>query len=403
MDLLLNIASVIKYRKIGIVVTGRYKSGLEISYYQVNRRNNSVDTCLVQEGIASFKDIPLSAEKVPNILCIQGNGLVQRIIDPGPDDITQSIPNIEPEEYLIQSDELPDSKKLTALFRKEQLRSVIDDPEFERIPVCGISLGFTGLQNFMPLFNGRTNEFDCGGNLLLINDGMIAGVKKSRQTVSRQYRFAGADRTPGEILALSAALNFYTGRQEKGASLPELKQKIREITAKKLSEYMIKYAGAALFILLLINFLCFDHFSKKLNRLNMESQEVIKLQSEIKGLREELIQKKQFISQNNVPENYSFAFYADRLASFTAGGIRFSELSICPAAGKIKEDKVITFKGNTMQVKGTSPDPAVFSSFMEKINNAGWVAKVNRQIYRYNTDHNNAEFELEIVLDNATE
>jgi len=403
MDLLLNISSVLKYRKIGIIRAEKCKTGFEISYYQVFKRRNTVDTCLVQERMASFKDIPLPAEKIPNILCLQGNGLVQRIIDSGADDIAQSIPNIEPEEYLIQFDELSDSKKLVALFRKEQLAVILDDPELARIPVYGLSLGFAGMLNFIRLFDSRTGEFTCGSNSLLIEGGKITGVEKNRQTDSRQYMFAGKERTSGEILALAAALNFYTGRRDEGAQLSGLKQQIKEYTAKKLSGYIMKYAGAGLFLLLLINFLCFDHFSKKLNRLNTESQEVVKLQSELKELREDFRQKKQFISQNNVPENYSFAFYADRLASFTAGGIRFSELSVCPVAGQIKEDKVITFRGNILQVKGTSPDPAVFSIFMERINNAKWVSKVNRQIYQYNTEHNNAEFELEIVLNNAAE
>ena len=400
MDLLLHIGSVLKYKKVGILLVDKHKSSIEISYYQLIKRKKSVDTCFVQEQLGSFKDLPSFAEKTPTILCIQGNGLVQRIVEANQNDIKQSIPNIDPEEYLVRYTELSDTEKL---FRKEQIDSILNDPELVHIPFYNVSPGFSGLQRFIQLFDDLVTEFTSGGNTLLIKDGKIVDVAKSRDTTSQTYQIAGKERTSNEIIALCAGLNFYIGTPEEETFIPGVKQRVKEYTAQRLSEHILRYAGAGLFILLLINFLCFDNFNKKLNKLNLESQEEIKLQEEIKELQEDLMQKKQFASQNYVPDNYSFAFYADRLASFSSEGVRFTELLVCPVAGKIKEDNIIEFRGNTMQVKGISPNPSAFSSFMEKINNAAWVTKVNKQIYHYNNDNNNAEFQLEIILNDATE
>jgi len=109
----------------------------------------------------------------------------------------------------------------------------------------------------------------------------------------------------------------------------------------------------------------------------------------------------QFIQQNNVPANFAFAFYADRLASYVSDDIGLSELSICPVDSKVKEDKVIAFQSNTLKVTGTAPNSAAFSTLLEKINKSAWVKKLNKQVYVFNNETDDASFEIEIELNHA--
>ena len=401
MELFLKIASVLKYKKIGVLLYNKGKENLDISYYQLLKKGGSVDICFSQENIDSTKNIDPIVEKTPNILCLQGLGLVQRIINANTDDITQSIPNINREEYLVQSGNSIENKKLIALYRQEQLNEILDDPELARIPVTGISLGFIGIQHFLQLFEEKRFEFTSGLNTLLIEDERIINLSKSDSTVPVLYHFAEKERTTNEILALCAGLFYFVNRVENEIKTQKIKEQIIEFTAKQTSGYIQKTVGISLFCLLLINFLLFDKYNTKFNQLSIEAQGIIKLQNGITELQNDLALKKQFISQDNIPANYSFAFFADRLASFVDDEIRFIDLSICPVDGKIKDDKAIVFTGNKLVIKGTSPGSAAFSKFLGKVNNASWVASVGKQVYSYNSDNMQAEFELEIILNDA--
>ncbi|HLN74521.1 MAG TPA: hypothetical protein VK205_14610, partial [Prolixibacteraceae bacterium] len=182
-----------------------------------------------------------------------------------------------------------------------------------------------------------------------------------------------------------------------------ISENIKELTASRLSTIILYYLGTALFILLLINFILFDHYNSKETQLQEEYQGIANLQNEITQLQSELKVKKQFIEQSNVPENYAFAFYADRLACCAHDGISFSEVAICPVLGKVKKDKVIGFYNNTLHVVGTALNSTTFSIFLEKINQSAWIKKINKQVYVFDNENDNAAFELEIILNDATD
>ncbi len=399
MNLLTNISLHIPFKKIGILLVNNTPTGKEMMYYQLSKKGKSVDISFQQEYSDKLLKI---AEKVPNILCIQGAGVVHRTIALEQTDIKESIPNIEIEQFLIRIVPLAE-KKMAVLYRKEDLAELLNLPGISELPVFSIAPGLACIPQFSEFFGEDVSEFESGGHSLCIEERKINDVRKAVKQQAQQYLFAGMLYSAEEIMGLCAGLEFFTQSYELRKEFPYTENRIKEFTARKLTESIIKYVGAALFILLLLNFLFFDSLNNKYNTLNIESQDLLKLQKEIHELREDFNQKEQFINQNNVPENYSYAFYADRLSSFSAHYVNLEELSVCPVAGKIKEGKLIIFRNRTLLVKGTAKNSSAFSSFMNKINSAQWVSGVNKQVYKYNNEYGNAEFELEIVLNNAVE
>lgn len=403
MDILLKISSGAKYKKIGIVIVSKNKSGYDISYYQMLKAGNSVDICYSQEGLTSFDEIDVKPEKYPTILCIQGLGLVQRMMNGSYADIKQNIPNINTDEYLIELDETNQDEKLVALCRKEQVESILGEDIFQRIPLHGVSLGFIGISKYLQLFPNEVNSFVFEGNTIHVKDNRILEIQKNKTETAPDYLFAGKKRKASEILALAAGLTYFTGKTWNTFQMPVIKEKIKEYTAARLSSFILYYLGAFMFVLLLVNFLLFDHYNSKRNQLEIESRGIATLENEINLLQADLRVKRQFIQQNNVPENFAFAFYADRLASYVPEGIGFTELSVCPVINKVKEDKVIGFQCNTLRVIGNATNSTPFSLFLEKINKSSWVKKLDKQVYNYNNANDNADFELEILLNNATD
>jgi Tfp pilus assembly protein PilN len=403
MDPLLKISSAIKYRRIGIIVVCKKIPAYDISYYQMLKKGNSVDICFSQEGLSSFDQIDVESKKYPSILCIQGSGLVQRMMKGSYADIRQNIPNINIDEYLIALDESNQSEKLVALCRKEQIESILGEAALQRIPVHGVSLGFLEISKYLQLFSGEDSTFNFEGNALHFKDNEILEFRKNVKEKAEDYFFAGKPRKASEILALAAGLTYLTDRIWNTFQMPLLKEKIKEYTAERLASFIFYYLGTVMFVLLLLNFLLFDHYNTKLDQLGIQSSGVALINNEINQLQSDLSVKKQFIQQNNVPKDFAFAFYADRLASYVPEGIEFSDLSVCPVINKVKENKVIGFQSNTLRVTGTAPSSTTFSIFLEKLNKSSWVSKLEKQVFNYNNDNDNADFELEILLNNATD
>lgn len=401
MNILLKISSAITYRKIGIIVVCKKRSAYDISYYQMLKKGSSVDICFSQEGLKSFEEIDIHAEKCPTILCVQGTGLVQRMMTGSYADIKQNIPNINTDEYLIELDETNQEDKLVALCRKEQIDAILSEDSLKPIPIHNVSLGLIGIGRYLQLFSKETSHFEFEGSTIHFGENKILEIRKNVTANTADYFFADKKRQAAEILALTAGLTYFTRKTWNTFQIQGINEKIKEYTASILSHFILYYFGAALFVLLLVNFLIFDHYDTMRNEFEIDSQGITIMQNEINQLQSDLNVKRQFIQQNNVPANFAFAFYADRLASYVSGGIGLSELSVCPVINKVKEDKVITFQSNTLRVAGTAPNSAAFSIFLEKINKSSWVKKLNKQVYAFNNESGNADFEIEIVLNHA--
>lgn len=401
MNILLKISSAVTSGKIGIIVVCTRKSAYDISYYQMQKKGSSVDICFFQEGLKSFSEIEAQSGKYPTILCVQGTGLVQRIMSGSYTDIKKNIPNINIDEYLIELDETNPGEKLVALYRKEQVEALMCEDSLMRIPVHDISLGFVGVSRYLQLFAKGIDCFEFEGSMIYFGEDKVLEIRKNKTSPDIEYSFAGKNRKASEVLALAAGLTYFTGKTWNTFQLDGINERISEYTASKLSTFILSYFGATLFVLLLINFLVFDHYHSEHNELEIDSKGITAIQNDISQLQADVNVKRQFIQQNNVPQDYAFSFYADRLASFVSDGIRLTELSVCPVIGKLKEDKAIIFKSNTMHVTGTAPSSAAFSIFLEKINRASWVKQLNKQVYGYNNEDEDANFEVEIVLNDA--
>ena len=401
MNVLLKISSVITHRKIGIIVVCKRKSAYSISYYQMQKKGSSVDVCFYQEGLDSFDKIDAQSKKYPTILCVQGTGLVQRMMSGSYEDIKQNIPNINTDEYLVELDENNQEEKLVALCRKELIQTILDEESLKETPIHNVTIGFVGISRYLRVFSNETSHFGFEGNTIHLSENRILEIKKGSTVDTEGYFFAGKKRKADEILALAAGLTYFTGRAWNTFQIQGINETIKEYTASRLSSFILYYLGSALFILLLLNFLMFDYYDTKRNEFEVDSQGIATMQNELNLLQSDLNVKRQFIQQNNVPANFAFAFYADRLASYVSEGIELSELSVCPVINKVKEDKVIIFQSNVLRVVGTAPNSAAFSTFLEKINKAAWVKKLNKQVYAYNKENDDADFEIEIQLNHA--
>ena len=402
MNILLKISSAISYRKVGIIIVCRTKSSYDISYYQMLKKGNSVDISYCQEGLKSFEEIDFQAEKYPTILCVQGTGLVQRMMAGSYVDIKQSIPNINTDEYLIELDETNPGEKLVALCRKEQVDTILGEDSLKRIPIHNISLGFINISRYLQLFAEEIKCFEFEGSAINLSENRILDITRNvNSNTVQDYFFADKNRKASEILALSAGLAYFTRKKWNTFQIQSIDEKIKEYTASRLSTFILYNMGAILFLLLLINFFVFDYYHTKHEELEVNAGGMISMQNEINRLQSDLNAKHQFIQQNNVPANFAFAYYADRLASYVSDGIGFSELSVCPVESKVKEDKVIVFQSNTLRVSGTAPNSVAFSNFLEKINKSSWAKKLNKQVYVFNNETGDASFEIEIELNHA--
>jgi len=229
MNILLKISSAITYRKVGIIIVCKIKSAYDISYYQMQKKGSSVDISYCQEGLKSFEEIDCQAEKYPTILCVQGTGLVQRMMTGSYVDIKQNIPNINTDEYLIELDETNLDEKLVALYRKEQIDTILCEDSLKQIPIHNISLGFINISRYLQLFSKETRCFEVEGNTINLSENKILNIRKNTNSnIIEDYFFADKNRKASEILALSAGLSYFTRKKWNIFQIQIIDEKIKE-------------------------------------------------------------------------------------------------------------------------------------------------------------------------------
>jgi len=135
---------------------------------------------------------------------------------------------------------------------------------------------------------------------------------------------------------------------------------------------------------------------------NLESVELTrsgkkKIALHIDRLKKEIGAEKELAVKVNMRGDHVFAYYIDHLAALNVPGIRFEELSVDPVHSKIKANEMIGFSRGSIVIKGVADQSESFGNLLVRLNAAGWIGKISRQVYVFDNDSHAAKFE--VVLD----
>ncbi len=395
MNLLLKISPVVKYKKCYILVYVN-ATGPSCFLFSAILKKGEVELDLMIEDSSDFNllnDKKLNLKGQPVILSLFGEGVVQRTYRGTVSQLNTIIPNINVDDYHIDSCTYGDDNTFLALFRMGLLEKIIADINKQNVLIGKISLGFVDVVQYKNALLTGKDELFIGGQYVKITDGLCETGKKVK---------TGNEESPAseflkdiEKAAYGNAISFFLNSKGLPGTLsPILLSNLKELIAAKISALLIKYLLPALMTLLLLNFVLFDRFQKKIDQLSGSLSNTENLRKQVEQLKTQIESEKEFYAQTNLHKNKQFALYVDRVSSLSVQGIRFEKLSVNPLQKRIRGNEMIMYKKNEIELKGTADNAECFSEFLMNINSSALNLRIGKQAYFYDKNKGKADFEL---------
>lgn len=191
----------------------------------------------------------------------------------------------------------------------------------------------------------------------------------------------------GSANAVSAALNFFTRKEQGIQNSLVLKTIQEEYRQKKKFEMRGWTALATCFLLLLFNYFVFDNYWSKNNEINSKLEQDRSALERYEKLKAEFSLKKDFLEKNGLFESSRTSFYADRLAEDLPENIRWQELTIHPLKKKeaADESKLLLFEKKAISVSGHCKKSTSLNDWIKNLKTRSWIANV--QLLDYKQDH----------------
>lgn len=151
------------------------------------------------------------------------------------------------------------------------------------------------------------------------------------------------------------------------------------------------------FLMLMINFLSFDYYNKRLAELSGRGDQVESQLQLYDKLKDELANKKQVLSESGFERVSRISFYLDRIADSRCEGITLTEIDVNPKQDKLRGDD-ISFRCGEIFIKGRTKNSLDLNKWVNILKDNTWTEMVSIKGYNQLSKEPSAEFQLNIKL-----
>ncbi|WP_299118258.1 PilN domain-containing protein [uncultured Tenacibaculum sp.] len=346
---------------------------------------------------SSYNKLLSSFEKEQHVFLVLNNHQVLSkkidVINNSHDILTKkAFPNINLNDFYF---EVYSTKKASfvSICRKEYVDNLIHNYKKKKVSVIGFSLGVLVVQNILQFLDD--GEVQTSISKIQIKKGELNEVEKTTSEKVLNYSINNLEVVNNELLCLGGILSYYFGKDNQ-LGLAKKNHELREAyNQQKIFSLGLKGGVVFLFLVLLTNFIFFNHYYTKNNQLLIDVQlndsyknQLLKLQSEIK-------QKEKVIANLSSVSRSKVSLYLDDIAILIPNTITLTSLEYQPLSTRVKKEKLITTYKNQIQIKGVLSSNEDFTKFIRFLENKEWVDKV---IIQLGEEKRTATFEILIHL-----
>ncbi len=363
------------------------KSGSNLSLKKSLFRLDSYD--FIQESIP---------KELPVCLTIDGKGILYKKVTPDPERslINHLLPNATEKDFYVFQYPAEENQVFLAAIRKEQLDSILDEFKNRGLHVVYVDIGPFPLNNVMPAIS-RQDELKVS-QYKIKGGKKIENIEKNDEYYSGlNYRMADESVDSLSLVSFSAAVNYFT-RSSGAIELDRSRFHYEEFLFGRL----IKIAGLAflglLFVGLIVNYLYFDYYSAKYNRLSFQLNQNKDLITRLDTLKEELKLKEQYVVERGYLSSSKLSYYSDRIARTIPNSIILNRLEIHLVNGKIKVGEEIDISKDEIIIKGVSDKNMVLNAWMGQLKEKDWVREIRLINYTKEKPGEPGDFIIQIMI-----
>ncbi|MDG2275928.1 MAG: hypothetical protein P8L28_08805 [Flavobacteriaceae bacterium] len=260
-----------------------------------------------------------------------------------------------------------------AICRKNVIDTLIQEYAAKGICVIDFSLGNLAIKNVQSYI--QKSQISTSNACIILEDNKIDTIE-IKTPIQEIYHINGLEVPSKFILGFAGILSYYSNEINTYSST--LKKRLTNIyKQQRFFSLGLKYSLGFLFIVLLINFLVFSNYQKKVSKLQTELSinETYKMQ--LTRLREIVTKKKKIVKSLTSASNSKVIWYVDEISKTVPSSLYLDEINYQPLEKPIKDEKPIVFKNDEITVKGISRNDEDLIAWKSSLEKQTWVEQIS--------------------------
>lgn len=304
-------------------------------------------------------------------------------------------PEIDEEEFILQTDERTPGYKLQSICRREYIDELIKQVSSNKYYLLNFVFAEVAIVSLVGILAEGVIRI---GNLeYAFSNGDINRISEVQDVhvPNDQYNVSDESLNRDELISLASILYHH---KEEGIKHGNLHFQAEQ------SKFFKKYKRtglitlSCLFLLLLVNFFFYDSSKRKLERLKIEMQDKILVNKQIEALQIKLSDYNQLTNPEYGLKTQRYAFYLDRFGILRPEGLWFNTLDVFPLKKKqSSKDRTETVQ-NIIRLSGEVDSPSTLNHFIKSLKTESWVKNVELSNYAAESGENKAVFSIEVRI-----
>lgn len=354
-----------------------------------------------REGIENLNDFAfLVKKKIPVILTISGLGVLFRKIDGVPSAdrdqlITQILPNSNPDAFILQYNKNNSGILFCSLIRKKIVDEICQEFIDFGLFVLDVGIGIFSIADLIPMFEEGTSKVNTQEYKLVFKGEELVDYTKMKNKQNNIYSLGGVE-IEGDYLAGFANVFRFIVLRVRTCHLDLLINQETELKSYKLIRKYVRLFIAAMFVILIANYILQFNLDRKISKADTELFESRELLNEHINLVMLLNKKKEAVSALGISTESFVSDIIDKMGQDLPSSVYLSEITFNPRLKKVKEGKL--FPNNTLVVTGKSTNVKDLNTWISNIEKIGKVKNVKLTDYLFEKKEDLAEFNLIITI-----
>jgi|GEM_PF-5299166 len=339
---------------------------------------------------------------VPVCLVLSGKGIViKSFTNDGANNedevIRQVLPMAQPSEFVSNTYVSPQGLSWVAIIRKEQLLQVVNSFIKAGYSVMDVLIGPLVMAEVVPLIEMENHSIFVSNYQILVNNHSISEILKHTGP-SHIYSMAGQQVNGSHLLALAGSYKHLAIDQ--GSTSLRLDRVVtcaNDYLIKRAINLYMKSALGLLFVLLMTNFLIYNHYNTKVNRINQEMIHNRSLLSQKVNLEKEVAEKKAILTASDLDTKSHLAYFADRISALRPEKLIFEEMVLNPVEINIFKQS-LSIQKNIIQIKGNAHSSLIINNWVNELSKLDFVETTDLIDLKYSNNKKLTEFTLLIKV-----
>ncbi|EDP71919.1 hypothetical protein FBALC1_12497 [Flavobacteriales bacterium ALC-1] len=314
--------------------------------------------------------------------------------------VHMAFPNIKTEDFYYETISQGEHH-FVSICRKTYVDDLLNDYTTKNINVIDFTLGNLISTTLIPFIS--SNYINTSNASISLEDALITNIFTQEVDLESSHDINGLDIKNNLLLSFAAALNLVVKTNVIQSSFSNTKEELNTTFKQKLfASQFLKMGLSTLFVILLINFLFFNHYYNEVNTLKETAQILEASKVKMVSLNEKVQKTEKMVDDVLKSSDSKSSLYVDVIINNLPKSILLKELNYQPLLKKIKEDKAIENFKNQILISGQSNNSIEFSQWVSQLENFKWIQSVNILSFE-DTSKSSSSFTIKLNMQDDTE